>query len=873
VNSKTALGDARKLWTHIYGDLEGFLCISSAIRNLDDDGVPIKKGKNATREFTNKFFRYPEEVDEALAYVHKVNSVPRNEVWFSKSLFKTKRRGNDNVVGCRALAVELDGPPLPNGKLTPTAEVLSSPAHLNEDGKDHFHIYLAVPATLGIEEAAKLNKRLGIETGGAKRELSGLLRPPGATNYKHPEEPLVELLSLDEERRFDTYILDAILPEDEEREYTHPGSTPRGEPPVRLSGHALEVWGGKHSVLTDGGEIDRSSSLCKLAGVLWRANLQGVALRDALEERDSALGWEKYTGRPDADKRYWEIVELVSSGESNVQEKSDSAYSAYSADSTQDEVEWVEPTAFHSFDRPAFPTGIFPSWMEDYVDAVALATQTPRDLAGMLGISVVAAALAKKMEVEVWYGWFEPLNLYIVITLRPGTRKSEVYRRMTTPISEVEEKLIMDSASEIARARSRKNILEARLKNAEKTAAKDDTTTGESMLAAMDAARELSEAEVPSPPQLMIDDATPEALEKELSDQGGRVALMSPEGGIFDIMAGRYSRGEPNIEVYLKGHAGDDLTSKRLGRDPVVIKGPALTIALCVQPSVLQGLAGKPGFRGRGLLGRFLYSMPEDNLGSRKIRPPAVPKEVEERYQDGVKTLLEVELPTTPTTLHLSEEAQGIMEWFSSWIEPQLAQDGDLGSMTDWAGKLAGAVARIAAVLHVMDQELPLGHPLDEDEEATTISADALRRAVKLGKYLLAHAKHALAFMGTDPVVEDARWILGWIEKTQSAEFSKRDAFNASRHIFDTVTQMDPVLDLLLEHGYLRKRDVNHPGPGQKPSPRFEVNPLFLHPGVATQNTQNTQNANVVKIPNSPDEEEVARCLDNEFVAKEEDAM
>ena len=826
----------------------------------------MKKGNGATREFTNEFFHYPEEIDRALAYVHKVNSVSLHEVWCSKTLFKSRRRGNDNVVGCRALAVELDGPPLPSGKRKPTAVVLSSPAYFNADGKNHYHIYLAVPATLGIEEAAKLNKRLGIETGGAKRELSGLLRPPGATNYKHPEEPLVELLSLDEERRFDTYILDAMLPEDEEREYTRPSG--EGEPPVRLSGYDLEVWEGEHAM----GD-DRSGSLCRLAGVLWRANLQGAALRNALEERDVALGWEKYSGRPDADKRYWEIVELVSSGESKEQEKSDSAYSAYSADSTQDEVEWVEPTAFHSFDRPAFPTGIFPSWMEDYVNAVALATQTPRDLAGMLGISVVAAALAKKMEVEVWDGWVEPLNLYSVTALRPGTRKSVVYRRMTTPISEVEEKLIRDSASEIARARSRKNILEARLKNAEKTAANDDTTTGESMLAAMDAARELSEAEVPSPPQLMIDDATPEALEKEISDQGGRVALMSPEGGIFDIMAGRYSRGEPNIEVYLKGHAGDDLISKRLGRDPVVIKGPALSVALCVQPSVLQGLAGKPGFRGRGLLGRFLYSMPEDNLGSRKIRPPAVPKEVEERYRDGVKALLEVELPTTPTTLHPSEEAQDIMEWFSSWIEPQLAQDGDLGSMTDWAGKLAGAVARIAAVLHVMDQELPLGHPLDEGEEATTITADALRRAVKLGEYLLAHAKHALAFMGTDPVVEDARWILGWIRKTQSAEFSKRDAFNASRHIFDTVTQMDPVLDLLLEHGYLRKRDVDRPGPGRNPSPRFEVNPLFLHPGGATHNTQNTQNANVVKIPNSPDEEEVARCLDNQFVAREEDAM
>jgi Protein of unknown function (DUF3987) len=495
---------------------------------VDDDGVPIKKGNNATREFTNKFYHYPEEVDEALAYVHKVNSVPLREVWFSKTLFKTRRRGDDNVVGCGALAVELDGPPLPDGKLKPTAVLLSSPARLNDDGKDHYHPYFAIDPSTPVDRASELNRRLGKKIGGEKKELSGLLRIPGTINWKHPEEPVAELLYLDDSRRFDEHILDTMLPEEEEREYTRPSG--EGEPPVRLSGYAREVWEGEHAT----GD-DRSSSLCRLAGELWRANLQGAALRDALEERDVALGWEKYSGRPDADKRYWEIVELVSSGESKEQEKSDSAYSA---DSTQDEVEWVEPTAFHSFDRPAFPTDIFPSRMEDYVTAVALATQTPRDLAGMLGISVGAAALAKKMEVEVWDGWVEPLNLYTVIALRPGTRKSEVYRRMTTPLSEVEEKLIRDSASEIAQARSRKNILEARLKNAEKAAANDNTTTGGSMLAAMDVARELSEAEVPSPPQLMIDDATPEALEKEISDQGGRVALMSPEGGIFDIMGG-----------------------------------------------------------------------------------------------------------------------------------------------------------------------------------------------------------------------------------------------------------------------------------------------------------------------------------------------
>ncbi len=222
MNSNAPFENARKLWSHIYGDLEGFLCIATAVRNLGDNGVPIKKGNNATREFTNEFFHYPEEVDEALAYIHEVNSVPLREVWFSKTLFKTRRRGNDNVVGCGAMAVELDGPPLPDGKLKPTAVVLSSPARLNDDGKDHYHTYFAIDPSTPIDRASELNKRFGKKIRGEKTELSGLLRVPGAINWKHREGPVAELLYLDDSRRFDEYILDSLLPEEEEREYTRP---------------------------------------------------------------------------------------------------------------------------------------------------------------------------------------------------------------------------------------------------------------------------------------------------------------------------------------------------------------------------------------------------------------------------------------------------------------------------------------------------------------------------------------------------------------------------------------------------------------------------------------------------------------------------
>ena len=63
-------------------------------------------------------------------------------------------------------------------------------------------------------------------------------------------------------------------------------------------------------------------------------------------------------------------------------------------------------------------------------------------------------------------------------------------------------------------------------------------------------------------------------------------------------------------------------TRDRGSRPPVFLKSPRLSIGLSPQPDVLRGLAAKPGFRGRGLLGRFLYLLPPSPLGFRpRINP------------------------------------------------------------------------------------------------------------------------------------------------------------------------------------------------------------------------------------------------------------
>ena len=84
---------------------------------------------------------------------------------------------------------------------------------------------------------------------------------------------------------------------------------------------------------------------------------------------------------------------------------------------------WEKPVPFHDFRPPAFPTDTLPSWARDFVEAEAIATQTPPDMVAMLVLSTVAACMAKKVEVVINDSYREPVNLFTVTAMPPGSRK------------------------------------------------------------------------------------------------------------------------------------------------------------------------------------------------------------------------------------------------------------------------------------------------------------------------------------------------------------------------------------------------------------------------------------------------------------------
>ncbi|MEX0977517.1 MAG: YfjI family protein, partial [Pirellulales bacterium] len=426
--------------------------------------------------------------------------------------------------------------------------------------------------------------------------------------------------------------------------------------------------------------------------------------------------------------------------------------------------------------------------------------------------------------------WEEPVNLYVAVLLEPGNRKSAVFSDATRPLGELEAELIEAARPSVARAQSDRRQSETRLKRLEKLAA--EKGDAEARHEAGKLAEELAMQVEPVLPRLIVDDATSEKLGMMLAEQGGRIASMSPEGGVFDLMAGLYSKnGLPQFGVYLMGHSGDNLKSDRVSRSSVYVERPALTCAYAMQPQVIVGLAANAAFRGRGLLARFLYAAPLSWIGQREIAPAPVPDAVREAYHDMVRQMADVE---GEITLNLSTDAASTLEKWEAEIEAMLADGGQMEIMRDWGAKLAGATLRLAAVIHCADYG-----PTGSIDQATLVAA------IEIARYLVPHAEAVLNMMQAKEGSgdEDARYVLRWLERHDRQEFTKSEAQHHGKRRFPKADDIDRALAELTRRGYIRLRSTEPTGPGRPPSPKCEVNPAVFTGKKHEKCSHNSQNS------------------------------
>ena len=492
------------------------------------------------------------------------------------------------------------------------------------------------------------------------------------------------------------------------------------------------------------------------------------------------------------------------------------------------EPQWEQPVPFDEANLPPFPVDCLPDTVHGFVTGLSESTQTPVDICGAAVLAILALCAQGKYRIQGKPDWIEPLNLYVVGIAEPSERKSAIISAVSRPVCTYEAEENKRLAPQIEKSKMELRILEQKQKVMEHKAIKGEVKSDE----LLEMADEIASYKPKKALRLYVDDITTEKLISALSDNG-RTAVLSSEGGIFDLLAGIYTKNV-NIDVFLKAWSGDSIRVDRIGRASESIPHPALTVLLTVQPNVIAGMMRNRNFSGRGLTARFLYCMPQSFVGKRRFKTEPVSDEAKRRYEGIINDMLDDDKPE-PELITLSADAQSLLQDFSENLEPKLKTD--YADIAQWAGKLVGTVLRIAGILcragaHRADDFLKEPVPL-------VVDADTMQKAIILGSYFMQHARAAYALMGADEITENAKYLLGMILKHELRRFTRRDVMRLCQRLKNT-SQVQPVLNHLEDCGYIAALPEPNANGGRPAGRTYLVNPmLYEEPDEGTSTAVN----------------------------------
>ena len=476
----------------------------------------------------------------------------------------------------------------------------------------------------------------------------------------------------------------------------------------------------------------------------------------------------------------------------------------------------LNPEALNPPQPLDLPLDLWPDSLRAYAAEAAAETETPPAMPAMLCLAVICTAIQGCASVSIKPGYSEPANIYTLIVMPPSSRKSPEVKRAMRPLTDWEKKQRKIANERAMQVEARRAALKRRIEAIERkmTRADDDAQANELMEQSVVLRQEMPET--PTAPRLFASDVTSENLGVLMAQNSETMAVISSEGGVFENMVGRYLNGKPNIDLYQSSYTGEPVRVDRNCRESVIMDSPRLTIALAVQEAVLDNLfKDKADLRGRGLLSRFLYVIPESNVGYRTGDGEAMSAETLETFENLVDGLLENSHRADPVSLELTSEALEEWEVLREEIEFAMRKGERFAHMTDWAGKAAGGAARIAAGFHAARH--------GKDFALHRISATDMRAATQTVRALSEHALCAYGQMKVDPKYYQAERIVEWIKNHNRSKFTLSEfcSSTSTKNISDET--LHDAVNLLQEAQFIAARP-SQAGPG-RPTRKYTVNP------------------------------------------------
>ncbi|SDP65105.1 Protein of unknown function [Eubacterium maltosivorans] len=492
--------------------------------------------------------------------------------------------------------------------------------------------------------------------------------------------------------------------------------------------------------------------------------------------------------------------------------------------SRQEEIEQYAPLKKIEMvqDRlPDFPLDCLPAGLRDFVQQLAACKQAPVDAAAVSLLSVFSMAEGGRFMVDPGIAAVYQLgiNLFTMTVMESGTGKSEIMNVLKKPIEDFVKDYNWKNREKIAMDENWSSVLRERVSKAKKqcVSGKADYSDLEEAQRELDAFRPMKKL------RCITDNATSEALENLLAENDGVMSVVSTEGGVIDIMGGRYSKdGGSNIDIYLHGYSNESFDKDRAGQGHVHVDHLYLNVIFSIQPRVLKDFMRKD-FIEKGMTSRFLYSIPRE-LEERLLRDsPNIEPLVLADYENKIRDIMSIERNVgAPYELRFSREATELMiSYNDDEIQKRIKED--LACIKRTARRIIGQTIRLAGVLHLMAYG-------SEAVEKREISAQTVEKAIRLTNYFLEHTKAAHKTVEDSEEIKNLKYVWEKCRGLKVPEFSSDVLREKCRGRLRTNEEQKPYITGLIERGYLRKlpEDKKNKGKDGRPmAARYRINPLL----------------------------------------------
>lgn len=380
--------------------------------------------------------------------------------------------------------------------------------------------------------------------------------------------------------------------------------------------------------------------------------------------------------------------------------------------------------------------------------------------------------------------WRLPVNMYGMLVANPSERKSAVINAATEPLARAQAVL------------SKKYLEELQVWEEERRQLKK----GEPL------------PDKPTQTKVLVQDSTPEKTAMLLQDNPRGLTFVFDEiAFLFDEM--RRPERKAARTLFKSCWSREKFSQDRVGRPPIFLEAPTLSVFGGVQPKVLRDSA--KDLAEDGLIFRFQATVfIESKLRTEVNRPPDA--DAARRLEQIFDRFLAI--PVARRVMKFTPEAQ---ELYMRWCE-------DLGTRiykdpSDWMKQLLGKynsfVPRLAALYELCGWA-------DDKKCAGHISLRSLITAIKAAAYFESHARRIYGETGA--AAPEAQVLADKIRSGQvDSPFTAREVRRKGFKGLNDVAQVDKAIATLASLRWIRakKRSAEERGD------RWEINPDVLEEG------------------------------------------